>query len=153
MTLPPMMAGAGAPPKADWTAPATWSEQPASQMRAGSYHVGANEKMVDVSIVPLAGEAGGDLANVNRWRGQLGLKPVDAGGLSAISRKEKLGPHAALVVEFASTDSAPKRILAAIVTHNETTWFFKAMGPDAAVRAMTADFKKFVGSVRFRDGD
>src|SRR5262245_25745365 len=54
-----------------WIAPAGWTEQPASGMRAASFRVPAGEEFIEVSVVPLGGEAGGELANVNRWRGQL----------------------------------------------------------------------------------
>ena len=63
-----------------WTTPAGWTQVPPSEMRVGSFKItGADGKQADVSIVPLPGMAGGDFANVNRWRGQVGL-PAAADG-------------------------------------------------------------------------
>src|SRR5450759_4548799 len=55
----------GASPTVQWTTPAGWEEQPASGMRVGSFAVNKDGKHADVSIIPLAGMSGGDLANVN----------------------------------------------------------------------------------------
>lgn len=141
--------GGAAHREADWNAPARWKEQPASGMRAASYTVPAGDEPIDVSVVPLAGAAGGDLANVNRWRGQLGLAPVDATGLGRIARRATVGTHPALVVEFSSAGKPPRRLLAAVVVHDGTSWFFKAVGPDAAVAAFRPEFLDFVATLRF----
>jgi hypothetical protein len=148
------MAPAGAPAagaRPEWTVPEGWTEAPSSGMRVASFRVATSSEPIDVSVVPLGGDAGGDLANVNRWRGQLGLPPVDEAGLATFARREKLGPHRALVVEFASNDASPKRLLAAIVADGGTTWFFKATGPDADVRRLRPHFLDFVRSVRFHE--
>ena len=74
-----MPAGVVAPdapnaPQLTWTTPAGWTEVPPSEMRVASFKVaGADGKQADVSVVPLPGMAGSDFANVNRWRGQVGL--------------------------------------------------------------------------------
>jgi len=47
-----------------------------SSVRRGSYAVSGAEGAGDVSITAFPGDVGGNLANVNRWRGQLQLAPV-----------------------------------------------------------------------------
>ena len=42
----------------------------------GSFRVKGKIGTSDVSVVRLSGEAGGDLGNVNRWRGQINLEPI-----------------------------------------------------------------------------
>lgn len=131
-----------------WTIPNGWKEQAASGMRAGSFRApGAGGKDVDISVVPLAGDAGGELANVNRWRGQLGLPPVDASNVSSVVKSVRLGSHEARLVEFSNGQG--QRLLAAVLRNNATTYFFKASGDDAAVRSVKSAFLSFVGSVRF----
>jgi hypothetical protein len=62
-----------------WTAPAGWSEQPASGMRFATLVV-PGEPPLEVSVSSLGMPAEGReeyiLANVNRWRGQMGLPPI-----------------------------------------------------------------------------
>jgi hypothetical protein len=149
--LPMAAAGAAASQRAgiEWKAPAGWAEQPAASMRVGSFRAkGSNGKEVDISVVPLGGEAGGELANVNRWRGQLGLPPTDEAGLGQVATTRRLGAHEARVVEFANGQG--QRLLAAILRNGATTWFFKASGDDAAVKDVKKAFLDFVASVRFK---
>src|SRR5215472_10337538 len=65
-----------------WTTPSGWQEQPASGMRVGSFVIKKDDQHADVSVIPLGTVAGSDLDNVNRWRGQVGLPPVDPSKLS-----------------------------------------------------------------------
>ena len=48
-------------------------------------------------LIELAGEAGGELANLNRWRGEVGHAPLDAAGLAELERVEFLGTSCALL--------------------------------------------------------
>jgi hypothetical protein len=153
-TVAPMMtagpSAAAAHPAIEWKAPKGWAEQPASVMRAGSFIAKAGDgSNIEISIVPLGGEAGGELANVNRWRGQLSLPPVDDAGLSAVVKTTRIGAHDARLVEFANPIG--RRLLAAVVKHGATSWFFKATGDDRAVKELKPAFLAFVESVRFHD--
>src|SRR5260370_37078780 len=66
-----------ASPRLQWKLPAGWEEVAPGEMRVASFRIaGKNAKLADVGIVPLPGLAGSDLANVNRWRGQVGQPPV-----------------------------------------------------------------------------
>ena len=56
-------------------------------MRLASFKaIAPNGKETDISVVSLPGIAGGDLANVNRWRGQVQLEPIDEDYAGEISR-------------------------------------------------------------------
>lgn len=92
------------------------------------------------------GGAGGVLANVNRWRGQLGLSEVAEKDLgSATSAIEVNGAKATL---FEGVGSG-KRIVAVILPRGDNTWFFKLLGPESGATAEKATFLTFVQSVRF----
>ncbi|HKB38619.1 MAG TPA: hypothetical protein VKD72_19400 [Gemmataceae bacterium] len=45
----------------------------------------------------------------------------------------------------------PQRLLGAMVTHGEHVWFFKFLGPQAAVDPHEKEFERFMRSVRFGD--
>ena len=55
--------------------------------------------------------------------------------------------------EMGITATYPARMLAAMITQGEQTWFFKLLGPDEAVAALDAEFRNFLKSVRFKDGE
>ncbi|OYW25126.1 MAG: hypothetical protein B7Z55_00245 [Planctomycetales bacterium 12-60-4] len=63
-----------------WTLPEGWRQQPGSGMRFATLLVG-DEEPLELSVIALP-NVGGELApqilaNVNRWRGQLTLPPID----------------------------------------------------------------------------
>lgn len=139
-----------------WKAPGGWVEQPATAMRAGSFLVERGGGRADVSIVTLAGDAGGDLSNVNRWRDQLGLKPLGPDELAGALRPVALGGKTYKVLDAVS--AAPmleggrrKRTVAAILKRPDATWFFKMTGDDATVGAVRPEFERFLAGVRFED--
>ena len=93
-----------------WNAPASWTPKPGSAMRKGSYAISGPEGAGDLSITAFPGDVGGNLANVNRWRGQLQLPPV-ADLTDAVQPLEANG--LTLLVFDAANDGS--RILGAIV--------------------------------------
>jgi hypothetical protein len=126
-----------------WAAPAGWSPKPGSAMRKGSYAVSGPEGTGDLSITAFPGDVGGDLANVNRWRGQLQLPPVaDLAG--TVEPLDVNGLHM-LVFDAANSGS---RILGAIVPRPGETWFFKLTGPDALVARTKPAFLDFLKTVK-----
>lgn len=119
-------------------------------MRRGSYLVtGPDDATADFSITAFPGDVGGDLANVNRWRGQISLGPINAATL-ADSTIQVAGQDLTLtVVEMANPDlPEPQRILGALVFFEGNTWFFKLMGPDALVASEKANFISLLKTVK-----
>ena len=71
-----------------WTAPAGWKAKPLSAMRKGSFAVaGSGGADADLSITAFPGDVGGELANVNRWRGQVQLPALAPADLAARAKQ------------------------------------------------------------------
>jgi len=166
---PPMSANSGgsktdAPTASELEAPAAaplqyklppgWEEKPLSTMRAASFKtVGPEGKETDVSVVTLPGTAGGDLANVNRWRGQLNLQPIDENGLSKAAEHVQANSHDYLLVDLQSDgpiSGQPDKqsILAAITLEANRCWFIKMTGDTAAVESQKSAFRDFLQSLK-----
>lgn len=134
-----------------WKAPKSWEEQPATAMRKGSFRVvGKAGASADMSIVTFPGDAGGDLANINRWRGQLQLSPIEA-ITKEIASTEKLPAGEFLVLNFTNA-KGDQRMLAAILHTDSQTWFFKMLGENNLVLGEKANFYNFLKSVKFGAG-
>jgi hypothetical protein len=135
-----------------YTLPERWQEKPPSPMRLASFKATApNGKETDVSIVSLPGIAGGDLANVNRWRGQVQLGPIDEDTLAKSVERVTANGHEYLVVNLVSDvpiDGEKRRILAAILDENDRAWFIKMTGEDAAVASQKAAFTDFLSGLK-----
>ena len=132
-----------------WSAPASWSAKPGSAMRKGSYAIKGDGGEADLSITAFPGDVGGDLANINRWRGQIQLGPIGAGDLaSAVQRIERNGLKIGVVDLGGAAGTGAQRIVGAMVPHEGSTWFFKLMGPDALVAKEKAAFMAFLDTVK-----
>lgn len=139
-------------PSLPWTTPEGWQPKQTSGMRVASFSVpGGDGETADVSVIPL-GEAAGDLLpNVNRWRGQIGLDPVDAVGMESTLTKQNVGGHGFTYVDLRNPDNG-QAILAAIHKHGRFVWFFKMQGPADVIDDQRNHFDAFVASFRFPPG-
>jgi hypothetical protein len=137
-------------PELKWTAPTQWQAKPASAMRKASYTVsGPGGATGEVAITAFPGDVGGELANVNRWRGQLMLAPIAAAELDrAVTRRDVNGLQITIVDLTGGTADAPQRLLGAIVPFGGATWFFKLVGPDAVVGAEAPAFLSFINTLQ-----
>jgi hypothetical protein len=148
----PQQVAAGAPqttsaPPIKWTTPEGWTEVPPSSMRYASFSAPAEDGgKIDISIVTFPGDGGSDADNVNRWRGQMGLAPVDANAVTSQVTALKTED-----TTFSTTDIAgdKTRTIAAWTRRDGHVWFFKASGSNAAVEKEKPNFVKFIESVRF----
>ena len=122
-----------------WTLPSGWKEVPGNGMRLATL-VQPGGLKTQAIVVALPGDSGGELANVNRWRGQIGLPATDEAGAAAsrTTINTKAGP--ATIYDFAGAGSTPARAIIAAVDAGGTTWFFKLMGDAAATEAARGDF-------------
>lgn len=136
-------AGVSADGSLKWTTPAGWIVGAGgSSMRTATFEVPTEAGKAEVTVIHLGG-AIPRLQNVNRWRGQVGLKDV-ASDNEAGGEPVKVSGTDATLYDFAG---AQQRILVALVPH-EGEWYFKMTGPPAAVAAQKDAFKAFLASVQ-----
>jgi hypothetical protein len=121
-------------------------------MRVASFLISQDEGQAEVSVSMFPGDAGGELANVNRWRGQLGLEAIDEAALrkqaTAIFPKDTRS----ILVDLRGVDARkqkPARLVGAIVPHGDQTWFYKLMGSEGVVEGEKGAFQKFVQTVNY----
>lgn len=133
-----------------WSAPAQWKPKPGSAVRKGSYAIGDEASAVaDLAITAFPGDVGGDLANVNRWRGQLQMPAISAAELPAmLTHLDHNGLHMNVVELVSGEGAAAMRMLSAIVPFEGATWFFKLTGPAELVAREKAGFLEFLATVR-----
>jgi hypothetical protein len=141
------VAGGGTDGLPNWQVPSGWKAAGPKPMRLASFDIPDAAGNGDVSISKLNGDGGGLLANVNRWRGQVGLAPLEASALAANSTAlTTAGGDSGTWVELKGAD---KTILGAIVARDGVSWFFKMTAPSSVAVQNREAFEKFVRSVRF----
>lgn len=133
--LPPRAPAA----KVAWTVPAGWKEVPTTQQfRLATFDAGG----VEVSVTAFPGAAGGVLANVNRWRGQIGLESTDDAGLASLLTTSREGTSDVSLLSMAGKDG--KMMLGAIIVPGDgQTWFVKAIADAGKADALRAEFGSF----------
>ena len=151
--LPPGAAAGG--PNPEWTVPKDWTVGSGSAMRRATFEVkGSDGQSAEVVVSSFPGDVGGLVANINRWRGQIGLGPIAPDEVSGITSDLMVNGVKATMVDF-KADSAPqdklppKRMIVVTIPHEGNSWFFKITGDAPLIEAQKATFLEFVQSVKF----
>src|SRR5208282_283219 len=127
-----------------WSAPQGWKELPGDGMSAATLVPPQDSGQVEGTVVVLLGDAGGELANVNRWRGQIALTPVAQDELSALRQDVRSRAGVVALYDFSGGDRVKTRLVAGMIKVGEKTCFFKLMGAEKAVAAARPAFLKLL---------
>jgi len=140
-----------APSPLTWQAPSHWVKRAASGMRLGSFSaVGPDGASADISVIAFPGTGGDDLANINRWRGQVGLPPIAAEALASQTDNLETAAGKFVLADLSGTsptDHSPIRLVGAWLRLPDRVWFFKMMGPAAVVGSENGAFREFLKTV------
>ena len=150
---PGSMAGASAPEDnpLHWTTPSGWVESSATNpSRLASMSVVDGSHRAEVTITRFPGAVGGMLANVNRWRGQIGLQPVADLAQQPIEEIEIDGVPAQLLEIHAA--GAAQRLLIVLIPRRDFTYFVKMTGDEALVTKQRSTFVQFARGIHFDHG-
>ena len=124
--------------------PKTWIATTPNPMRKGSWSVTQTDgSKAEIAVTVFPGDVGGDTANVNRWRGQLGLEKVTDEKIKSDQSPINVGNLTGRVYQLASADGK-KFTTAVILPKNNATWFFKLTGDTAMVNTEKESFLKMV---------
>jgi hypothetical protein len=117
--------------------PAGWTVLKPGQMQIAKFAVPEKDgAKAEVSVSVFPSDTGGTLANVNRWRKQIGLGEIDDAALPA-SVKPLEGPNGAVLVDLKNESRA---LLGAIMPRDGQWYFYKLLGDAAAVEGAREQF-------------
>jgi hypothetical protein len=139
--------------KPSWQVPDGWKEIPGGQFLVAKFAItskGNSQAAVNVSMS--AGDGGGLMANVNRWRQQLGLAEIGGGDLPKVVAEIAVQGGKATLVELDGIDARTgqkAKLLGALVPQAGQTWFYKLMGDAKVVGGQKDAFTKFVQTVKY----
>jgi hypothetical protein len=136
-------------PGLTWKAPAGWTEKPAAAMRKATYGLPADGAEGELTITAFPGNVGGDLANLNRWRGQLSLPPATEAEFTTARQLVEHNGLKMTVVEINGTGATPQSILGAMIPYEGSTWFVKlGPAPTAVVAKQKANVMAFLETIK-----
>jgi hypothetical protein len=123
--------------------PAGWTPNPSPE--SGRIFEFAAGTSALVTVNAFAGMTGGLAANVNRWRAQVGLDPLDDADAEALARPVLILTAEGRMVEVVGERDA---IVTAFILREELSLFFKLSGPSVAVADQKPAFEAFLRSLR-----
>lgn len=130
-------------------APAEWQSGPATQFSVASFIASYQGKEAKITLSNASGDL---LSNVNRWRQQIQLPPIDQTALEGAATKLKIDGRDATYIEIIG-QAAPEgqqAIYGVVVVQSPgQTWFVKMMGDAAVAFRERERFLGFVSSFRF----
>ena len=137
-----------------WMQPEHWNEIEGSQFSLMDFEAVHDGQRAAISVTKLAKNAGGELANVNRWRKQIGLEEIELAQLKKTKQPFAVDGNPGTFVELKGTrDGKPATTLGVIhtITYRTLpeTWFYKITGDTAAVVKEKDAFRDYVRSARY----
>jgi hypothetical protein len=150
MRVPPSTA----PRTYTWQAPAGWTEvESTSSLRLVSFSVPHGDELGDLSVSKLGGGAGGRLANLNRWRRQLGLAPVAPDAPEAAGQVTQAPAGTFQWWSMVNDETDPSvGMLAGMLEAPDHIMFVKLTGSGELVAASEAGFVEFLASFAAASG-
>ena len=141
---PPKPTGAS---QVTWTLPPGWTQTLSPGIRYATLNAPVQGEL-EIAVVVLAGPAGGELPNVNRWRGSIGLPPLTDATLPAARKTltTQVGPVS--FYDFTGEGTVKSRVVAGIAHYQDNSWFFKMTGEAELVAKAAPGFTKLVTSLR-----
>lgn len=146
--LPGMEAAANEAGEIAYTVPEGWEEVEPSGIRKANFTVSDEDGSGEITVLVFPGDVGGRLANINRWRGQIGLDEATPEDLPAFTEGYTISGHRGLYVRL---EGGTQSILGGLLPFHGFTWFFKFQGSSGTVLANEAQMKAFLDSVQLQD--
>ena len=134
-----------------WEKPGSWIYAEGNSMRLASFEIPFSTGSGDLSIMELGGNGGGLEANVNRWRGQIGLDPLTKLEIEneAGNGVSQLGNYQ--LFRLINIEKKESAFLAAVFPLESRTLFIKLTASADGILEIEKDFKDFCSSMRLEN--
>jgi hypothetical protein len=134
-------------------APTGWTDRGAGGERRASLAVGEGEKSLDISITSFSAsreQMANPIANINRWRMQLGLASATPDAIADSAKEVRVSGYRGVYVEIFAPDeaTATKATFAAMFRGGPDVWFVKLTGDAELAKRERDNFKKLLDSIR-----
>tara|TARA_B100000989_G_scaffold294784_1_gene274531 strand:- start:892 stop:1575 length:684 start_codon:yes stop_codon:yes gene_type:complete len=146
--LPGMQEAADGAGGITYTVPEGWEDLPASGIRKANIKVSDENGTAELTVLVFPGDVGGRLANINRWRRQVGLDDATLEDLPTFTEDYSISQHPGLYVRL---EGGAQSILGGLLPFHGNTWFFKFIGSSGTVMGNESKMKAFLDSLLLED--
>jgi hypothetical protein len=140
----PQQPAAGAPA---WTVPERWTAVPGERpMRFATFEIPDEAGPLEVAVTQFPGHVGGVLANVNRWRGQMGLPAAAEADLENLVDRFEVPGYTGYI---ARVEGAESHMLAVGVYEEaeDRTWYVRTTATAEAIDRVEPEVIAFARSI------
>ena len=130
-----------------WILPENWTTVPGERpMRLATFEIPDESGPIEVALTQFPGRVGGELANVNRWRGQMGLPPASEADLEDLLDRFEAPGYDAYIARVTGAD---EHMLAIGVYEDaaDRTWYVRATAPADAIDRVGPEVIAFARSI------
>ena len=129
-----------------WDVPKSWIPQDKGSVRLASYKIPLLDSFADLSITKFGGNAGGETANVNRWRKQLKLPELTESEIkaSAYIGQSKMGNYS--IYKISNEANLNSSFLCMILPIDDSTIFVKLNATESGIKILENEFNAFCSS-------
>lgn len=145
---PPLMGGGGKATVPEFDVPEGWTPSRGTEFSVAAFAVSEGDRTAEITLSPVMGTRE---ANINRWRGQVGLEPQSVEEMAAEVEPVPVGDTSGWYVEAFGPERDGKQpaILGIIAQAGGRQWIFKFTGDRELARREKDRFREFAKSVRF----
>jgi hypothetical protein len=141
---PPPVEAVNPPAQFKWSVPEGWRPLLPGEMQIAKFAVPERSgARAEVTVSTFPSDTGGTLANVNRWRKQIGLGEIGEAELPALIQPLDPAQNGAILIDLAN---ASRRLVGAIVPRGRQWYFYKLLGDAEVVAAERDGFVRFASS-------
>lgn len=147
-SVAPPMTGNGPATPPEFDVPEGWTPSRGTPFSVAAFQVGDGNHTAEITLSPVMGSIE---ANINRWRGQVGLESQSATEMAAEIEQVPVGDARGLYVEAFGPERDGKQpaILAIIAQAGGRQWIFKFTGDRELAGQEKDRFREFAKSMRF----
>lgn len=128
-----------------WQLPSDWKQVRAAGMRYMTITAPDN---IEIAVFSFPDDVGGLLANVNRWRGQIGLEPITEEQLPECTSVLKFENGEGTLVDISNPQRNSARVMAAVLQGGEATWVIRMTGTSEPLEKLKPAFVDFIRTVK-----
>ena len=130
-----------------WTVPERWITVPGERsMRLATFEIPDESGPIEVAVTQFPGRVGGELANINRWRGQMGLPAAAEAELEDLVDRFEAPGYDAYIARVAGAE-AHMLAVGVYEAAADRTWYVRATAPADAIDRVEPEILAFARSI------
>ena len=152
----PRQAAAHPGPTLEWSTPTGWREVAPTQLRNPNFILD-DDQAAQCYVTTLSG--GGQLININRWRGQMGLEPISDAELGGLEKIDVLGQNVALLDlkgTYRSMSGSPKegyQLIGCVAQLADRSISVLMVGPASIITTHLERYKRFCAGLHLHGAE